>query len=87
MSLISFSRQEKDTIVAKIQEYFADKLDKEIGQFETEFLLNFLADEVGPYFYNKGVHDSQAMLQIKVDEIVEAIDSLEKPLDIRRKRE
>lgn len=85
MALISFSKQEKDTIVAKIQEYFADKLDQEIGQFEAEFLLNFFTDEVGPYFYNKGVHDSQAMLQKKIDEIIEAVDSLEKPLDIRRK--
>ncbi|HOI29739.1 MAG TPA: DUF2164 domain-containing protein [Melioribacteraceae bacterium] len=87
MSIISFTKQEKEELVSKIQEYFADKLDQELGRFEAEFLLNFIADVIGPYFYNKGIHDSQAMLQKKVDEIIEAIDSLEKPLNIRRKRE
>ncbi|MBS3946584.1 MAG: DUF2164 domain-containing protein [Melioribacter sp.] len=86
MAIFNFSKQEKETIVEKIQEYFANKLDQEIGQFEAEFLLSFFAEEIGPYFYNKGVHDSQGMLQKKVDEIIEAIDSLEKPLDIRRKK-
>ncbi len=87
MSIISFTKQEKEEIVSKIQEYFEKELGQEIGRFEAEFFLNFIADEVGPYFYNKGVLDSQAMLQKKVDEIIEAIDSLEKPLNIRRKRE
>ncbi len=87
MAIFNFSKQEKETIVSKIQEYFTDKLDQEIGQFEAEFLLNFFAEEIGPYFYNKGVHDSQGMLQKKVDEIIEAIDSLEKPLNIGRKKE
>lgn len=87
MSIISFTKQEKEELVSKIQEYFGKELGQEIGRFEAEFLLNFIADEIGPYFYNKGIHDSQSMLQKKVDEIIESIDSLEKPVNIRRKRD
>lgn len=85
MAIFNFSKQEKETIVEKIQEYFAKELDQSIGQFEAEFLLNFFAEEIGPYFYNKGIQDSQALLQKKVDGIIEAIDSLEKPVYIKRK--
>jgi uncharacterized protein (DUF2164 family) len=85
MAIFSFSKPEKDAIVQKIREFFADKLDQEISQFEAGFLLDFFAEEIGPYFYNKGVHDSQAILQKRIDEIIGAVDSLEKPLPIMRK--
>lgn len=87
MAIFNFSKQEKETIVEKIQEYFTKELDQEVGRFEAEFLLNFFAEEIGPYFYNKGIQDSQALLQKKVDGIIEAIDSLEKPVYIKRKTE
>jgi uncharacterized protein (DUF2164 family) len=87
MAIFYFSKQEKETMVEKIQGYFIKELDQEIGQFESEFLLNFFAEEIGPYFYNKGIQDSQAMLHKKIDGIIEAIDSLEKPVYIKRKTE
>ena len=84
MALLSFAKQEKDAIIRKIQEYFSAELEQEIGQFDAGFLLDFFADEIGPHFYNKGIHDAQAILQKRIDEIVEAIDSLEKPVGTRR---
>lgn len=87
MTLIDFSKQEKAEIIQKIQDYFIKELDQEIGQFEAEFLLNFFTDEIGPYYYNKAVQDSQAILQKKIDEIIETIDSLEKPITMKRKSE
>jgi uncharacterized protein (DUF2164 family) len=87
MPIFSFTKPEKDAIIQKIREYFADKLDQEISQFEAGFLLDFFAEEIGPYFYNKGVHDSQAIVQKRIDDVIGAVDSLEKPLPIRRKKE
>ena len=87
MAIISFTWIEKSAIVERIQLYFSEKLDQEIGQFEAEFLLDFFANEIGPYFYNKGLKDSQTILHKRIDEILEAIDSLEKPMAIQRKPE
>jgi uncharacterized protein (DUF2164 family) len=87
MPIFSFTKPEKDAIIQKIREYFAEKLDQEISQFEAGFLLDFFAEEIGPYFYNKGVHDSQAIVQKRIDDVIGAVDSLEKPLPIRRKTE
>ena len=84
MALFSFSKPEKDAIVQKIQRYFRKELDQEIGQFEAGFLFDFFGEEIGPHFYNKGIHDAQAILQKRVDAVIEAIDSLEKPVNGRR---
>ena len=68
-------------LVKKIQLYFDEELNQEIGQFPAEFLLGFFTKEIGPYFYNRGLFDAQAVLQKRMDSIGEAIDELEVPLD------
>lgn len=84
MPAIEFSKDEKAIIVRKIQLYFREELDQEIGGFDAQFLLDFFAEELGAYFYNRGLYDAQAILQARLDAIGEAIDELEKPTDFRR---
>lgn len=79
--MIEFSREEKDALVAKIRDYFDKELDQDIGQFEAEFLLDFFSDEVGNYFYNRGLYDAQAILDSRMEHLTEAIAELEKPVD------
>ncbi len=55
MADIRFTKEEKTILVKKITLYFSQELDQEIGQFDAEFLLDFFTDEVGPYFYNRGL--------------------------------
>ena len=85
MATIEFSKQEKEAIVRKIQLYFQEELNQEIGQFDAEFLLGFFAEEVGAYFYNRGLFDAQAILEGRVDSLREAIYELEKPTDFARR--
>ena len=79
MAIFNFSRAEKDVIIQRIQQYFSKELDQKIGQFEAGFLLTFFSEEIGPYFYNKGLHDAEAILHKRMDDISGAIDSLVKP--------
>ncbi len=84
MSEIEFSKEEKEVIVKKIQLYFREELETEIGQFDAQFLLDFFAEEVGAYFYNRGLYDAQAILERRVEDISEAIYELEKITEFRR---
>lgn len=84
MAGIEFSTDEKDALAKKIQAYFREELDNEIGQFDALFLLDFFTEEVGSYFYNRGIFDAQAILEKRIETITEAIYELEKPTDIRR---
>ncbi len=81
MSEISFSAEEKAHIVRKIQLYFDQELKQQIGRFDAEFLLDFMAEEVGVYFYNRGLYDAQVILSKRLDDLTETILDLEKPTE------
>ncbi|MFL3656381.1 MAG: DUF2164 domain-containing protein [Halioglobus sp.] len=79
MSEITFKSEERDIICRKIQLYLHEELDQEVGQFEAGFLLDFFAEEIGAYFYNRGLYDAQGILASRMENIAEAIYEIEKP--------
>ena len=84
MSIIEFSAVEKEILIRKIKLYFSEELEQNIGQFDAEFLLNFFSEEVGSYFYNRGLYDARAVLEERLESIDDAIFSIEKPTDAPR---
>ena len=84
MSKIEFSEEERALLVRRIQLYFREELEQEIGRFDTEFLLEFIAEELGAYFYNRGLYDAQAILEKRMETLAEAIYELEKPTELGR---
>jgi uncharacterized protein (DUF2164 family) len=75
---MKFSKEEKERMVAKLRKYFADELDYEIGSFDTEFLIDFISEELGGYFYNKGLFDAEVVINQQVANISDALMELEK---------
>lgn len=84
MSKIEFSKEEKAILVRKIQLYFSEELQQKIGQFDAQFLLDFISDEIGPYYYNQGLYDAQAVFDSRLESISEAIYEIEKPTEFIR---
>ena len=86
MSEITFTTEERSIICRKIQLYFQEELEQEqeLGQFDAGFLLDFFAEEIGPYFYNRGLYDAQAILETRMENIAEAIYEIEKPTRFSR---
>ena len=81
MSDIAFTREEKDALVSKLQRYFDDdELSVELGQFDGEFLLDFISKEMGASFYNKGVNDARAVVASRLQVIDEELYAIEKVL-------
>jgi len=78
MSQIKFSSDEKAQLVKKIKGYFEDQMGQEIGGFEAEFLLDFFAEQIGPYFYNRALADAQSVMSERLELISEALYELEK---------
>jgi len=79
MNNIELSREQTDHLVSKIKDYFDQELGQDIGGFEAEFLIQFLAREVGPYFYNKGLMDARQLLHEKIDDLGYLLQEMEKP--------
>jgi len=82
--MIEFSNEEKEILTQKIRRYIDTELDYELGQFEAEFMLKFFGDELGVYFYNRGLLDAQAMLASRLEIIQDEIYELEKPTDFTK---
>lgn len=82
--MIKFSNEETEILTHKIQAYFSEELDQELGQFPAQFLLDFFAQEIGPYYYNRGLLDAQAVLESRIESLGEAIGELEKPTNLSR---
>ena len=77
MKPIKFEKDERAAIASKIQRYFVDELDSEIGAIPAELLLNFFTEEIGPFYYNQGLADAQAVMARMVDNINDEIYGLE----------
>ena len=81
MTPISFTPSEKDLLVHKLKTYFETELAQEIGQFDAEFLLEFVGREIGVYYYNRGLKDAQNIFSERVETIIDAIYELEEPTE------
>lgn len=78
MKPIAFSREETAAITAKLRTYFRDELDIDLAALPAEMLVDFLGREIGPFFYNRGLYDAQAVVAAKAEDIGEAIAGLER---------
>ena len=54
------------------------ELEVELGQFDADFLLDFISNEMGNHYYNQGLYDAQAVLVDRMDALNDAIYQLEK---------
>lgn len=84
MDKFRFSQEEKSQVVQKVKIYFREELEQEIGGFDAEFLIDFFADEIGAYFYNRGLYDAQAVFAERMDDLADTILALERPTEFRR---
>lgn len=80
MSEITFPNAERSRVTNALREYLREHFELDPGQFDTGFLLDFIAREFGAYYYNQGLRDAQAQLSRRLDDILIAIDELEQPV-------
>lgn len=83
MKPITFSKEERAVATGKLRDYFSRELDQELGQLPADILLDFIGNEIGGVFYNRGVHDAQQLVRQKAEDIVEALYGLERATPTR----
>ena len=77
MQPISFDKAEREAIVGRLQRFFVDELEMEIGNLPAEQLLQFVGESIGPFYYNRGLHDAQAVFARQADNFNDEIYGLE----------
>jgi len=56
-------------MAGKVKRYLNEELQQDIGSFDAEFLVDFIAEELGPYFYNRGLSDAMSLFTEKMGEL------------------
>lgn len=77
MAKITLQSEVKAALVLRLQRYFEEELQQEIGGFDAEFLLDFFSEQMGSYFYNQGLADALTTFEGKLEEIADSIYQLE----------
>lgn len=80
--MIKLERAQKETLATAIQDYMQDELDVEIGQFDSEFLIDFITEKLGPIYYNKGVEDSKSLVERRMLEVSEELYEIEQEVKL-----
>jgi uncharacterized protein (DUF2164 family) len=76
---IDIDKPTREAIVRLLTRRLKDDFDLDIAPMDSHRLLDFLAEALGPYFYNQGLYDAQALLKDRIDAVSDAIESLERP--------
>ncbi len=79
MAAIELSDSERQLATEKLQRYLLEECDVELGGFQVQFLLDFIAEQVAWQFYNQGLADAMKAMEKKIDEVSELIYELEMP--------
>ncbi|HCG5920745.1 TPA: DUF2164 domain-containing protein [Vibrio parahaemolyticus] len=80
--MIKLERAQKETLASAIQDYIQDELSIEIGQFDSEFLIDFITDKLGAVYYNKGVEDAKAVIERRMLEMSDELYEIEQEVSI-----
>ncbi|WP_229624884.1 DUF2164 domain-containing protein [Vibrio parahaemolyticus] len=80
--MIKLERAQKETLASAIQDYMQDELSIEIGQFDSEFLIDFITDKLGAVYYNKGVEDTKAVIERRMLEMSDELYEIEQEVSI-----
>ncbi|EPE2666444.1 DUF2164 domain-containing protein [Vibrio parahaemolyticus] len=80
--MIKLERAQKETLASAIQDYMQDELSIEIGQFDSEFLIDFITEQLGAIYYNKGVEDAKAVIERRMLEMSDELYEIEQEVSI-----
>jgi uncharacterized protein (DUF2164 family) len=70
-----------------LQEYFASERDEDLGELAVMLLYSFVAEKIGPYFYNLGLSDARRRIEQLLAGIGEDLKAWERfpPGPVRRR--
>ncbi len=67
---IIVTKERRDEMIAEIKNYFLKERDEELGDLTAGMIFNFIAEKLGPEFYNQGVSDSHKYMQDTAEDLL-----------------
>ncbi|AQW60464.1 DUF2164 domain-containing protein [Vibrio owensii] len=80
--MIKLERAQKEALATAIQDYMQDELEVEIGQFDSEFLIDFITEKLAPIYYNKGIEDAKTVIERRMLEMTDELYEIEQEVQL-----
>ena len=87
MDPLKLDDEDRQQAQRRLQEYFASERGEELGDLAVMLVFDFIAEEIGPYFYNKGLDDATRRVEQLLAGIGEDLEAWHRfpPGPIRRR--
>jgi uncharacterized protein (DUF2164 family) len=69
-SKFKLNKETREDMISAIKTYFLSEREEEIGDLASNQMLNFIIEELGSEFYNKGVYDSYKYMSDRVEDLL-----------------
>ena len=66
---LELSKEQREELKTSLRRYFTENLEEELSDMQAGFLLEYIASEIAPLAYNRGVEDAQKYLQQKLEDL------------------
>lgn len=72
------TKDEMQEAGARLQAYLRDEMEVEVGRLPAEMLVEFIGQDIGRLFYNRGLRDAETVVRQKVEDVADALYGLER---------
>jgi uncharacterized protein (DUF2164 family) len=66
---IELTDERRERIVRSIRQFFHDRLDQDLSEFQAGEILDFFVGELGAPVYNQAIRDAHAFLEEKLTDL------------------
>ncbi len=78
MAVVELAKPAREALLSDLRDFMDEELKTPLGQFDGEFLLDFLLERLGPAVYNQALLDAQTVLSARFESLSEDLTALEK---------
>lgn len=80
---VELSREARQAAAERLRTLVGEGLDVEIGSLQAELILDQIARDLGPVFYNRALSDARAVIAAKAEDMDEALYGLQRQTGLR----
>ncbi len=87
MDPLKLEDEDRQQAQRRLQEYFAAERGEELGDLAVTLLLDFIAEEIAPFYYNQGLSDARRRIEQLLAGVGEDLEAWERfpPGPVRRR--
>lgn len=80
---VELSREARQAAAERLRALLHAELEVEIGSLQAELILDQIARDLGPVFYNRALGDARAVIAAKAEDMDEALYGLQRQSELR----